>query len=189
MAVAHRIVLLGPPGAGKGTQAAMLAERSSVPHIATGDMMRAVAKEGGELGQQVGSYLDKGHLVPDDLIIEVVENRLQKDDCGTGYLLDGFPRTLEQAEALDRLLKRLDSPLTHIMELRVPLHVLMNRLVKRGAEQGRVDDAATIVEERMRVYEAQTRPVADYYASTDRLIVINGEGTIDEIRERIAGQL
>lgn len=133
--------------------------------------------------------MDSGHLVPDELIINVVANRLEREDCADGYLLDGFPRTLEQAEALDQLLRERSTPLTHIIELRVPLRVLLERLVKRGAEQGRVDDAAAIVEERMRVYEAQTRPVADYYDATDRLKVVDGEGTVDQIRERIASHL
>lgn len=189
MTTAYRIVLLGPPGAGKGTQAARLAERLGIPHISTGDMMRAAADRGGELGEQVRSYLEAGHLVPDALIVDVVRDRLGAPDCAHGYLLDGFPRTLPQAEALDRLLQELGTELTHTLELRVPLDLLTARLIRRGREQGRADDDEAVIAERMKVYERQTRPVSDHYARTDRLAVVDGVGTIEEIGERIRERL
>ena len=182
-----RIVLLGPPGAGKGTQAAFIASSLNIPHISTGDMMRAAVRVGDDLSKRLASYLDNGELVPDAVIIDVVRDRVGQDDCCNGFLLDGFPRTLDQAKALDELLTGLDAPLTHIIDFQVPTDIVTARLLKRAADSGRSDDTAEVIENRMKVYEAETQPVSAFYA--DRLRVVDGVGTIDEIKERISGIL
>ena len=187
MSIQPRIVLLGPPGAGKGTQAAFISESLRIPHISTGDMMRAAIQAGGELKERLSSFVDAGRLVPDDLIIDVVRERLSQDDCRSGFLLDGFPRTLEQARALDELLAEIDVPLTHVIEFRVPTAVLVERLLKRAIDSGRSDDSEDVITERMKVYERQTLPVSDYY--TGRLRVIDGEGSIEEIQARVRDSL
>lgn len=181
-----RIVLLGPPGAGKGTQATFLAGKLAIPHISTGDMMRAAVAAGGELAGRLKVFVDAGQLVPDGLIIDVVRDRLSRADCQGGYLLDGFPRTLEQARALDELLLDMGADLTHVVELRVPLDELTERLIKRGQSSGRSDDNAEVIRERMRVYDNQTRPLSEYYEHSGRLTVIDGVGSIDDIRARLA---
>ena len=182
-----RIVLLGPPGAGKGTQAAFIASSLNIPHISTGDMMRAAVRVGDDLSKRLASYLDNGELVPDAVIIDVVRDRVGQDDCCNGFLLDGFPRTLDQAKALDELLTGLDAPLTHIIDFQFPTDIVTARLLKRAADSGRSDDTAEVIENRMKVYEAETQPVSAFYA--DRLRVVDGVGTIDEIKERISGIL
>ncbi|MFG0319479.1 MAG: adenylate kinase [Planctomycetota bacterium JB042] len=184
-----RIVFLGPPGAGKGTQAAQVAARAGIPHISTGDMMRAAIASGTPVGARAKEFVDVGKLVPYDVMIEVVRERLGQDDCGPGFLLDGFPRTVAQAAALDRLLEELRSELTHVIELQVPNEVLTERLLERGRRDGRSDDTAEVIEERLRVYEEQTRPVSAFYADKGCLIPVDGVGSIGEIGERLAGAL
>lgn len=174
-----RIVLLGPPGAGKGTQAIRLAEAKGIAHISTGDMMRGAIKEGTPLGVQVKQYMDRGELVPDSLVISIIDERLSKADCGSGFLLDGFPRTVEQARALDELLSKRKCPLTHIIELQVPETVLIERIKNRG--EGRADDTPEVVANRLKVYHAQTAPVTAYYNGDNRVTSISGVGTMDEV--------
>ncbi len=184
-----RIVFLGPPGAGKGTQAAQVAARAGIPHISTGDMMRAAIASGTPVGARAKEFVDVGKLVPDDVMIEVVRERLGQDDCDPGFLLDGFPRTVAQAAALDRLLAELRLELTHVIELQVPNEVLIERLLERGKRDGRSDDTAEVIEERLRVYEELTRPVSAFYAEKGSLIPIDGVGTIEEIGTRLAAAL
>jgi len=184
-----RIVLLGPPGAGKGTQAARLAGRAVIPHISTGDMMRAAISSGTPVGVSAKEFLDAGKLVPDDVMIDVIRDRLSQDDCDTGYLLDGFPRTVAQAQALHALLTELGTPLTHVAELKVPTEALVARLIERGKDSGRTDDTAEVIEERLRVYEELTMPVSAFYGAQGHLIEVDGVGSIDEVQERLAGAL
>lgn len=180
-----RIVFLGPPGAGKGTQAARLAASLAIPHISTGDMMRAAMKDGSALGERVKAFLDAGQLVPDDLVNDVVRVRLGQEDCATGFLLDGYPRTLPQAEALDRNLHDAKSRLDVVIELAVDGEELVRRLIERGKKSGRSDDTEEVIRERQLVYERQTKPLIDYYANKKLLTKVDGFGTIDEVELRI----
>lgn len=184
-----RLVLLGPPGAGKGTQAQTIAAAKGVPHISTGDIMRGAISGGTPLGARVKGYLDGGQLVPDDLVIELVDERLGKPDCKTGFLLDGFPRTVEQARALDELLERRKSPLTDIVEIVVAEDVLTDRIIRRGQESGRTDDTLEVVQKRLQVYKAQTAPVTDYYKKNQGVVTVDGLGSIDDVRGRILSAL
>ncbi len=175
-----RIVLLGPPGAGKGTQAIRLAESRGIAHISTGEMMRGAIKEGTALGLQVKDFIDRGELVPDSLVISIINERLSKADCANGFLLDGFPRTVEQAKALDVLLTERSSPLTHVIELDVPEAIIIERIKNRG--EGRADDTPEVVTNRLKVYREQTAPVTAYYQQDSRVTTINGVGTMDEVQ-------
>ena len=180
-----RIILLGPPGAGKGTQAARIAKRCGVPHVSTGEMMRSAANDKSVLAKQIKTALDSGKLVPDELIVQVVRQRVQKPDCKKGFLLDGFPRTLPQAQALDRLLAELRASLTHVLEFVLPEEELKRRLLQRGEKEGRSDDQPQVIEKRLKIYKDQTRPVSDFYRRSGRLQEIDGLGSMDEIERRI----
>jgi adenylate kinase len=184
-ASAMRIVFLGPPGAGKGTQAKRLCAALAVPHVSTGDMMRAAIQEGAGLGQRVKSFLDQGRLVPDELVNEVVEDRLARSDCTGGFLLDGYPRTLPQADALDAMLAAAGRPLDLVIELKADPEELVRRLVLRGRDSGRSDDTADVIRERLRVYEAETLPLSRRYRAAGLLVEVDGLGSIEEVEARI----
>lgn len=184
-----RIILLGPPGAGKGTQAMRVAERRGVAHVSTGDIMRNSIRAQTPLGLKVKGCLDAGVLVPDALMIEVVRERLAMPDCKAGFVLDGFPRTVTQAAALDALVKELGFDITRVVEFAVDHDELKDRLIKRGKAEGRSDDTAEVIEKRLRVYQEQTRPVADYYAKGGRLRTIDGLGPVDEVAARLDAAL
>ncbi|OMH40264.1 adenylate kinase [Desulfurobacterium indicum] len=177
-----KVIFLGPPGAGKGTQAVRIAEKYDVPHIATGDILRAAVKEGTELGKLAKSYMDKGELVPDDVIIGIIRERLSQDDVKkNGFILDGFPRTLPQAEALDELLKEIGMELDKVIYLNVEDEEIVKRLLARG----RADDREDVIRNRLEVYRKQTAPLIDYYTSKGLLAEINGVGDINEITQKI----
>jgi adenylate kinase len=176
-----RIVFLGPPGAGKGTQAVRVAERLGVPHLSTGEMLREAIRLGTPLGQRAADHMGAGRLVSTDLVLELVDHRLGEPDCAGGYLLDGFPRTLEQAEALDEHLASAGRVLDGAVYLKVANETLLTRLSSRG----RADDAEDIVRERLRQYDELTRPLIDYYRRSSRLREVNGLGTPDEVFGRI----
>ena len=184
-----RIVLLGPPGSGKGTQAAQLKDRLSVPHISTGDLLRAAVKAGTPLGLKAKAAMDAGELVSDDLVLGLIEERLGQPDIAGGYILDGFPRNLVQAEALDRLLERLNQPVEKALELIVDEEQIVQRLARRAAEEGRSDDTEAVVRNRLSVYHQQTAPVTGYYDQRGLLVEVNGIGTIDEINQRLVDAL
>ena len=180
------IVLFGPPGAGKGTQSERLIEKYGLTHLSTGDIFRANIKGESELGLLAKSYMDKGHLVPDSVTIDMLRAEVLKSNSSKGYIFDGFPRTTAQAEALDEFLQSIDTSISVMLALDVEENELKNRLLKRAEVSGRADDAdPTIIENRIAVYNKETAPVKNYYDSQNKLISISGIGTIDEITQRL----
>ena len=176
-----RIVFIGPPGAGKGTQAEKIIAKYKPAHLSTGDMLRAARDAKTEIGLQAEKYMSSGQLVPDEVVIGVIAERLKQSDCTAGYILDGFPRTIAQAEALDKMLADAGTPLDVVLELKVPDDELFTRLASRG----RKDDTPETIKERIAVYNNQTSPLLDYYGRMGLLKTIEGLGTIDEIFARI----
>jgi adenylate kinase len=182
---AKNIVLLGAPGAGKGTQAARLAERLAVPHVASGELLRRAIEAGTPPGRRARDFMDRGELVPDDLALQVVLDRLGQPDAERGFILDGFPRTLRQAEALDAELAAAGRALERVVELRVPKDQLLARIAGRARHDHRTDDRDGVVENRLRVYLAQTAPLVDYYRARRLLVPVDGVGTIDAVADRV----
>jgi adenylate kinase len=180
-----RIVLLGPPGAGKGTQASAIVEAKGVPHVSTGDMLRAAVKAGTPIGKKAKAVMDAGELVSDEIVIGIAEERLGQPDAKKGFLLDGFPRTLAQAEALERLLAKLGTPLDCCLALTVDNEAVIQRLLKRAQIEGRADDNEATIRERMRVYDSQTAPLLGFYRGRGRLVEVSGMGTIEDVGQRI----
>lgn len=176
------IVLFGPPGAGKGTQSAKLIEKYSLTHISTGDLFRKHLSEGTELGKLAQKYMDEGKLVPDQLVIDMVDDKIRHSEDIKGIIFDGFPRTVAQAEALDTLLNGKSTPVTGMVALEVPEEELKTRLLERGKTSGRVDDQnIEKVETRIQVYKNETLPVAKYYREQEKFVAVNGVGSIDDI--------
>ncbi|MEJ5348407.1 MAG: adenylate kinase [Desulfosoma sp.] len=210
------IILLGPPGAGKGTQAKRMIERYGIPQISTGDMLRAALKAGTPLGLEAKKYMDQGALVPDAVVVGLVKERIQQEDCKKGYMLDGFPRNVSQAETLDGMLKELGQKIDHVVCIDVPDQELIQRLTGRrtcrecgagfhvmfdppkkegicdkcgGQLYQRDDDNEATVTSRLKVYADQTKPLIEYYEKQGKLRKIHGLGSIDEIFERIKAVL
>ncbi len=180
-----RIVFLGPPGSGKGTQAARLVEKMRVPHLSTGDMLREAVARGTPEGKLAKPYMDSGDLVPDDIILAMVARRIAEPDCAAGCLLDGFPRTVPQAEALDAILAEKQMPLDAVLELRVSEPAVVARLAGRG----RADDQPEVIRERLSAYRRQTEPLVEYYGRRGLLRSVEGEGGFDEVAARITAAL
>jgi adenylate kinase len=181
-----RVILLGAPGAGKGTQAERIRDRYSLVHVSTGDIFRAAAAKQTPLGLQAKSYMDSGELVPDEVTIGLVRERLKESDCANGFLLDGFPRTLQQATALDGILKELGRELTHVLHIAVEEEELLRRIRGRAAQgSGRADDDLNVAKNRLEVYRRQTAPLIDYYSQSKRLSRIDGHGSVDDVWQRV----
>jgi adenylate kinase len=178
--MARRILLLGPPGAGKGTQATLIANALHVPHISTGDMLRSAVADGTDLGKQVESIMAAGELVSDELVVAIVDERLSKEDARCGYLLDGFPRTIGQAEALnDSVIDAIGT----VVLLDVDTEEVVQRLLRRAEEEARADDNEETIRRRLQVFEADTAPLVDFYG--DAVLTIDGMGAVDEVLSRI----
>jgi adenylate kinase len=184
-----RLVVLGPPGAGKGTQAVKLAEQFACADVATGDIFRANVASGTELGRAAQEYMDRGDLVPDDVVIAMVIERLAERDCESGFVLDGFPRTVNQAEALDRRLAELGTPLEAALSFDVTEEELLRRLAGRAAAQHRADDAEQTIRHRLEVFAIKTRPLIDYYRHRRLLNMVDGVGRVEEVTGRILSGL
>jgi len=207
-----RLIFLGPPAAGKGTQAKRLAAEYGIPHISTGDILRAASKGGTYLGREAKRYMDRGALVPDDVMIGIIQERLQQSDCAPGFILDGFPRTIPQAESLAELLKSMNTPLDYVVNMEVPVEEILRRMngrltcqncgrmynlmlnppqtpgrcdCCRGILSQRADDRIETVHERIGVYRQSTQPLIEYYSARGLLTTIDGTGSIDAIAKRI----
>ena len=181
--------MLGPQGSGKGTQAKRIADEYGVPHVATGDMFRASIAGGTPLGRQVEPILASGALVPDELTIALIRERLAENDATVGFVLDGFPRTAAQAEALDALLVELSRPLDAILELQVPDEVCIERLLARARVEKRADDSLDVIARRLAIYHEETAPLVGHYLPTGNVIGVHGEGEIDEVWAEIQSAL
>lgn len=211
-----QLLLMGPPGAGKGTQAAELVKKFNIPHISTGDMFRAAVKEGTELGKKAKAVMDAGGLVPDEITIGIVKERLAKEDCKKGFILDGFPRTVEQADALAKILNDLGMKLTRVLNIHVPFEDLIERAVGRrickqcgatyhvkfnptkkadvcdecgGELYQRKDDNEETMKNRLSAYENSTKPLIDYYKKADLYTEIDGRQPIDKVTEDLVSVL
>ena len=184
-----RMVLLGPPGAGKGTQAARIGERLGIPAISTGDIFRAHVAGSTELGRRARAYMDKGEYVPDSVTNAMVADRLTEDDAASGILLDGYPRTAAQVDALDDMLSERGEALDVVVEITADADAVVERLLGRAAEQGRADDTEPVIRRRLEVYAEATAPLAAIYEGRGLLLRVDGMGGIDEVTDRIMAAL
>ena len=187
--MSSRIILIGPPGAGKGTQAARLSEALGVPAISTGDIFRANVKGETELGKLAKRYMDAGEYVPDEVTNSMVADRLAQDDAAVGFLLDGYPRTGAQVDELDRILAAEDTAIEHVVELTADTDEVVARLLARAQTEGRSDDSEDVIRHRLDVYEEQTQPLTDIYRSRGLLRQVDGLGDVDDITERILSSI
>ena len=184
-----RLVLLGAPGSGKGTQASRLKEHLQVPHISTGDLLRAEVAAGSKLGREAKEVMASGNLVSDEILLGMLEDRFSRPDTANGFILDGYPRNLAQAAALDTLLGRIGQPMDYAVQLDVPTDLLVERIAGRAAAEGRADDSPESVRTRLDVYDRQTAPVIDFYRQHGQLTVVDGVGSLDDVFSRIVEKL
>jgi len=176
-----RLIFMGPPGAGKGTQAKIICENYKIPQISTGEILRTSIQKGTEMGLQAKKFMDAGDLVPDEVVIGIIKERLAEADCKGGFLLDGFPRTIEQAKALDVLLKSMNLQLDAVINISVPDEELLNRLLERAKIEGRSDDNEETIKNRLNNYNQKTFPLIEYYRKAGILKEINGVGSVEQI--------
>lgn len=184
-----RLIMVGPPGAGKGTQAKVLCERIGIPAISTGAIFRKNIAEETELGLLAQGYISEGNLVPDDVTNRLVEARLREDDAQEGFLLDGYPRNLDQVAALDAMLEEMGEKINCVVELTIPDDIIVDRLLGRAALEGREDDTEEVIRHRINVYHESTQPLVSVYRERGILLSVDGVGTIDEVLERLVAQL
>ena len=184
-----RIVLLGAPGSGKGTQAVRLVEQLELPHISTGELLRSAVEAGTELGQKAKTVIDRGELVSDEIMLGLITRRLSRDDAKNGFILDGYPRNITQAKALDEILERQGQAMVEVLHIDVDAELLLQRIAGRAAEEGRSDDAEEVVRKRLRIYAEQTAPVVEYYTAKGVLSRVLGEGSVEEVFQRIMSVL
>jgi adenylate kinase len=184
-----RVVFMGPPGAGKGTQAVILADSLGVPHVSTGDLFRANVGGGTPLGLEAKKYMDAGEYVPDTVTNGMVRDRIGQADCASGFLLDGYPRTLDQVGELDGMLAERGHVLDHVLELTVDTDEVVTRLLERARVSGRSDDTEEVIRRRLEVYAEQTAPLTDVYGGRGLLVRVDGMGEIDEVSARISAAL
>ena len=184
-----RIVLLGAPGSGKGTQAVRLVEKLELPHISTGELLRSAVEAGTELGQKAKTVINRGELVSDDIMLGLIRQRLSRDDAKKGFILDGYPRNITQAKALDEILERQGQAMVEVLYIDVDAELLMQRIAGRAAEEGRSDDAEEVVRKRLRIYAEQTAPLVEFYAGKGVLSRVLGEGSVEEVFQRIMSVL
>jgi adenylate kinase len=180
-----RLVLLGAPGSGKGTQAKLLTKKLNVPHISTGDLLRAAVASQSALGKAAKEVMDRGELVSDDIVLGMLKERLQADDAQAGFILDGFPRNLAQAEMLDELLCEIGMPVEHAILIQVDPEEVVARIAKRAEAEGRSDDTEAVVRNRLEIYKEQTEPVVDHYRQAEVLSEVHGSGSIEDVQQRI----
>jgi adenylate kinase len=183
------ILLLGPQGSGKGTQAKRISAEYAIPHIATGDMLREAMAEGTPLGLRVKPIYDAGHLVPDDLMIGLIRERLDEDDAREGFVLDGFPRTTAQADALDAMLREIGRELTIVFELQISDDICTDRLAKRAVEENRPDDTPDAIRTRLELYHRETEPLVEHYRAQGILVGIHADATVNEVFAEIQAAL
>jgi adenylate kinase len=183
------ILLLGPQGSGKGTQAKRISAEYAIPHIATGDMLRAAIEAGTPLGRQVAPILESGQLVPDQLMIDLIRERLEESDTAPGFILDGFPRTTPQADALDAMLREIGRELTIVFALQVSDEICIERLLKRAREEGRPDDTPDAIRTRLELYHRETEPLIEHYRAQGNLVTIHADGTPNQVFAEIQAAL
>ena len=177
------MIFLGPPGAGKGTQAKHLSNLCKVPHISTGDILRAAVAQQTDLGKKAKFYMNAGNLVPDELILGMIRERLTADDTTLGWILDGFPRNVEQAAFLDELLTEISQPFECVVNLDVPDEVIVSRLTQRGLQEGRADDTEETIRHRLEVYRQRTEPLIDFYRNRQQLVSVDGNQPIEVVTD------
>jgi len=179
------MILLGPQGSGKGTQAKRIEAEYGIPHVATGDMLRAAIEQGSELGKRVKPIVESGQLVPDDLMIELIRERLSEPDAQDGFILDGFPRTATQANALDEMLEEIGRRPSVVFEFQAPDDIATERLLRRAALEGRTDDAPHVIDRRLRLYHEQTEPLVEHYRLQGNLVGLHADRSVNEVFSEI----
>lgn len=184
-----RILMIGAPGAGKGTQAARVAEHFSFPHISSGDLLRAEVRAGTRIGEAVKVHLDDGSLVPDEILLDILRSRVSDPSLRNGYVLDGFPRTVEQAEAAHEIAAPFGAHVQAAVHLDVPRQALVDRMLARALEEGRTDDRPDVIERRLDVFDEHTRPLIDYYRERETVVTIDGDREVDEVARSLIGEL